>query len=210
MGAFRTGLDVANQVEIAREIGFLRTSDEPRLRKFWETIHANLPITFYFNLSPDAGDFRDMAYERYSAALMHPGSVEERVANAIMSLEALLLEEHQELAYRLRLRVAKMFGFLGEEPLAVRDALADAYTVRSRFAHGSRLTANARKKIETGYKSVDAFVLKILNFVRKAIVTSLLVKQPKDDFIDLIDDALIERSAEERLQQLLSTVAETV
>ena len=66
------------------------------------------------------------------------------------------------------------------------------------------------KRIEGHYQSVDAFVLKILTFVRKAIVAMLLVRESKDHFIALIDDALLDRSAEHRLRQLLSPAAEIV
>jgi hypothetical protein len=47
-----------------------------------------------------------------------------------------------------------------------------------------------------------------LSFVRKAILASLLVRRTKEEFIDLVDDALIERSADDQLQQLLLPVAE--
>jgi hypothetical protein len=38
----------------------------------------------------------------------------------------------------------------------------------------------------------------------------LLVRESKDHFIALIDDALLDRSAEHRLRQLLSPAAEIV
>ncbi len=49
-----------------------------------------------------------------------------------------------------------------------------------------------------------------LNFVRKAILISLLVTRTKKDLIRLIDDAFIERPAEDQLQQLLLPVSELV
>jgi hypothetical protein len=151
-----------------------------------------------------------MAYERYCAALMHPGSAEERVANAIMSLEAILLSEHLELAYKLRVRTAKLLSFLGENAVDVRNTLNDGYRVRSIFAHGARMSANDITRLTSRYRTVEAFVSKILDFARKAILVSALVTVPKDDLIDLIDDALIEKSAEDRLRLQISIVANVV
>jgi len=46
--------------------------------------------------------------------------------------------------------------------------------------------------------------------VRKAIVVSLMISGSKENFISLIDDALLDRSADDRLRQLLSPAAELV
>ena len=95
---------------VVRERRYIRAADEPRLLKFWQTIDPILPKTFY-DIGAASLNYRDMAYGRFGAALMHLGSPEERVANAMSSLEALFLEEHQELAYRLRFRAAKVLSF---------------------------------------------------------------------------------------------------
>jgi hypothetical protein len=194
---------------VVHERGYIRSNDEARLLKFWHTFDPIIPNTFY-EFSPTARDYRDMAYERYCAALMNPGSFEERVATAVMALEALFLEERQELGYRLRIRAAKVLGSLREQSVAVRDALGDAYDVRSTFAHGARLSSRERRRLEQRYRGIDGFVPRILNFVRKANIAILLVRRSKEDLIDLIDDALIERSAEDQLRQLLLPVAELV
>lgn len=195
--------------DVIYERGFISSDDEPHLLRFWHTLDPILPEAFY-DSSPSAWDYRDMAYERYCAALMKPGSIEERVASAVMGLEALFLEEHLELAYRLRVRAAKLLGFLGERPADVRDAINDAYGVRSTFAHGGRLSSKDKRKLEGRYQSVGGIVPLILNFVRKTIIAILVARWAKDDLIELIDDALIERSAEDRLGQLLLPVADVV
>lgn len=193
--------------ESVHELGFIRSEDGLRLTRFCHTLDAIIPDSFY-DTGARAWDYRHMAYERYSAALMNPGSFEERVANGIMSLEALFLEERQELSYRLRLRTAKVLSFLDEKSIAVRDALTDAYDVRSAFAHGARLSSRENRKLELRYESLGGLVGRTLSFVRKAILASLLVRRTKEEFIDLVDDALIERSADDQLRQLLLPVAE--
>jgi len=92
----------------------------------------------------------------------------------------------------------------------VRDAISDAYGVRSAFAHGARLSSGQKSKFENRYGTPDGLVRVTLNFVRKAILISLLVTRTKKDLIRLIDDAFIERPAEDQLQQLLLPVSELV
>lgn len=195
--------------EVVRERGVIRVIDEARLLSFWQVIDPILPRMFY-EVIADLSDYRDIAYERYGAALTHPGSPEERVANAIMSLEAILLNEHIELAYKLRFRVAKLLSFLGEKALVVKDTLNDGYRIRSIFAHGARLSVKDKKELESRYQSVDAFVTNLLDYARKVIVVSVLVTKSKNDVIALIDDALIDKSAEDQLQQLLCPFSNVV
>jgi len=97
--------------EMVHERGYIRSDDEARMLRFWHTLDSAIPSSFY-DFGATFRDYRDMAYERYSAALMNPASFEERVASAVMALEALFLKERQELGYRLRVRTAKVLCFL--------------------------------------------------------------------------------------------------
>lgn len=127
-----------------------------------------------------------------------------------MGLEALFLEKHQELVYRLRVRAAKLLGFLSERPTYVRDAISDAYGVRSTFAHGGRLSSRNKMNLEVRCQSVGGIVPLILTFVRKTIIAIPMVRWAKDDLIELIDDAFIERSSEDRLRHLLLPLVDVV
>jgi hypothetical protein len=203
------GTFTAGAREIVRERGVIGVNEESRLLRFWNVVGPILPRMFY-DVTGNASDYRDMAYERYNAALMHPGSPEERLANAIMSLEAILLNEHLELAYKLRFRAAKLLSNLGENASRVPDTLNDAYRARSIFAHGARPSPKDKTRLESHYGSLDALVTKVLDLARKVILVSVLVTHSKNDIIALIDDSLIEKSAEIQLQELVSRVAQVV
>jgi hypothetical protein len=204
---FVGGRITANEREAVQEPRFLRAGDEERLARFWRFLAPIIPESFY-RFAANRWNYNDVAYERYSVALMSPVSFEERVASAAMALEAILLEESQELTYKLRMRAAKLLSFLREEPIGIRTTVRDAYNVRSTFAHGGRLSFREKSKLENRYQGVGGLARAILNIVRKAILVSLLVARPKRDLIGLIDDALIERTREDELRQLLLPVAE--
>ena len=60
------------------------------------------------------------------------------------------------------------------------------------------------------YQSVGGIVPLILIFVRKTIIAILVLRWAKEDLIELIDDALIERSSEDRLRHLLLPLVDVV
>lgn len=200
------GGQIVNTVQtVVQERAVIGSSDEPQAQQFWQALEPIIPDTFY-EVSASKWDHRDVAYERYSAALANRGSFEERVASAVMALEALFLQERQELGYRLGLRAAKLLSFLQERPVAVRDVLREAYTVRSTFAHGARLSSSERSKLESRYQNAGGLVRYVLDFVRKSILAFLIVPREKRELISLLDDAFIDRSVNEELHQLLLPV----
>src|SRR2546422_822861 len=88
-----------------------------------------------------------IAHTRYKEALFETPLFENRVATAMMGLEALFLDETQELSYRLSVRVSKTISFLKRDPFEVRETIKDAYSIRSKFAHGNVLTHKDRRKL---------------------------------------------------------------
>jgi hypothetical protein len=87
--------------------------DTSRLKRFWQSVSHAIPKDIY--------DFQKqvspltLAYDRYSDALLQNGIAERRIANAVMGLEALLLDEIQELSYRLGMRTAKALSLIGKK-----------------------------------------------------------------------------------------------
>lgn len=185
------------------EISIINEDDEARAKFFWEAIEKVLPQSLY-----DFGEKEispiSLAYDRYNDALMHNGLLERRIANVVMGLEALLLDATQELSYRLGLRVAKIISLLGNNPQEARQIIKDAYNIRNKFAHGSHLSYKEKKKLELRYKDIKTIFLSVINYLRQLIVIVLLIRKTKDEFIDLVDDSLIDKKREEELNNLLS------
>lgn len=185
------------------ETSIINEDDEERIKLFWETIERALPRSLYDfdkkEISPIS-----LAYDRYSDALMHNGLLERRIANVVMGLEALLLDATQELSYRLSLRVAKIISLLGNNPQEVRQIVKDAYNIRNLFAHGSHLSYQQKKKLELRYKDIKNIFSATINYLRQLIVVMILIRKSKDEFIDLVDDSLIDKNKDELLNNLLS------
>jgi hypothetical protein len=190
----------------ALETYLVTQEDVPKLKKFWQTMIKVIPENFIeFGITKT--DHLAIAYKRYSDALLENGLLERRIANGVMGLEALLLKpgEIQELSYRLGVRVAKLFGLLGHDPHEIRKVIGDAYRVRSLFAHGGQLSYERRRKLEAKYKDVKNILLSVLEYLRILIITMILSRRGKSEFIDLVDDSLVDKKREEFLNSTISS-----
>lgn len=191
----------------ALETYILKHEDVNKLKKFWEQISSILPPIFY---RFDVGkiDHVSIAFNRYTDALLQNGITERRIANAIMGLEALYFKpsgEQQELIYRLGIRVAKVLGNFSFDPIQVRSALKDAYIIRSIFSHGGHLGYNQKKKFNEKYNGdINNLLINILDFLRVSIIISMFIRLEKDEFIDTIDNALIDQNVNQRLTNNLN------
>src|SRR6266536_143498 len=103
----------------ALETYYIKAETESNLKKFWHSMSASLPKDVYA-LETKQVSHITLAYDRYSDGLLHNGIFERRIANAVMGVEALFLEENQELSYRLELRTSKLLSLVGRNPLEVR------------------------------------------------------------------------------------------
>ena len=88
----------------ALETYLIRREDETRFQQFWHTLNLKLPKDIY-DVQKQISHLT-LAYDRYSDALLHNGIIERRIANAVMGLEALFLEENLELSFRLGVRIS--------------------------------------------------------------------------------------------------------
>lgn len=196
----------------ALETYLVAEEDMQRLKNFWRRINDSIPKSF-FEIGIAKADYTSIAYNRYSDALLQNGIVERRIANAIMGLEALFFKpngEMQELAYRLRIRVCKLLSLLGYDPHEVKEKVDDAYGIRSIFTHGGHLDYKKKKKLEAKYKEIRNLLLSVLDYLRISIIVMMLVSKEKDEFIDLIDDSLIDRGKEELLTSLIFGAKELI
>lgn len=206
MASGTVGID-RGQSEQALEKYLVTQEDVPRLKKFWEEMIGTLPQNFY-ELGQVKPDYLSIAYSRYCDALTQNGLLERRIANSVMGLESLFLKggETQELAYRLGIRLAKVFGLLGHDPHKVKDWVTDAYGTRSMFVHGRQLSYNEKRKLERTYGDLKSFLLLLLDYLRTSILIAMFAKKDKDEFIDLIDGSLIDSKMESRLRGSLDAV----
>jgi hypothetical protein len=186
----------------ARDVYLVTSAEAEKLSRFWAHWRYLLPHSFFAFDSVNS-DHLSIAYKRYSDALMDPFPFERRVMTVMMGLEALFLEEKQELAYRMRMRTGKCLSMVGFEPLKVKKTLADAYDVRSRYAHGSTLDSKAKLRLESEYGEVNALLNAVLDYLRVSILVSLSYTGKKKKFLQLLDNSLIDERSHDELKKVL-------
>jgi len=202
-----SGIFTAGERGGALEKSQIRKEDVQRLKTFWQKMIRFLPNSFYW-LGETKLDHLTIAYKRYCDGLLQNGVFERRVANAVMGLESLFLKggETQELSYRLRLRIAKIFVFMGYDSYKVKDLVGDAYKVRSLFVHGAHLSYKEKRKLNSKYEDTKSFLLALLDYLRISILISIFSKKEKEEFLDLIDDSLVDHDKDTQLANLLTSV----
>jgi len=195
----------------ALEKGLITKEDAPKLKKFWQIMTKTLPRNFY-GFGETKLDHTTIAYKRYCDALFQNGVLERRIASAVMGLESLFLKggENQELIYRLSIRIAKIFGLLGYDPYNVKDAVKDAYRVRSLFVHGSHLSYKEKRKLNNKYGNIRDFLLSLLDYLRVSIIIMIFMRKEKEEFLDLIDDSLFDENKEKQLNNLLNSAKNVI
>lgn len=182
------------------------SKDVPQLKKFWREFNTlNLSSLLEINRTSDLENVR-FAYQRYCDSLLQIGSFEQQVTNVIIGLEALYSNDSQEISKFLRLRVSKFLGLAGLNPRHVQDVLKDAYSIRSYFVHGNKISYKKRKEIMNKYKSNERFLIEVLEYLRISIIIFLIMQMEKDELLDWIDDSLIDKTREEQLSNQLKDI----
>lgn len=187
-------------------------AEADRFEQFWRRMSDILPSQGYEHQKENV-DPIDIAYQRYADSLLTWGaSVERRIADAVMGLESLLLrrEENQELAYRLRIRIARILSVLGLDPYAAKRVANDAYTIRSAFVHGAKVKDDDSKAIIKRHRSFACLLDALLDQLRVMIVVLTMTRAAKEELIKQIDDSFIDRLALPKLEFALLPAQELV
>lgn len=182
----------------------LRQTDRQGLQAFWDRLADLLPQSFV-NPGLPALEATSVASERYKDSLDFGRSFERCITSAVMGLEALYFKpsgEQAELVYRLSLRVSRFLTLLGKDPAKTRETIEIAYDVRSGYVHGGKASQKDRRKIERLYGSLDQFQVAMLDLLRISIVAAILRTVEKEEFIDALDDALMDPGKVPRLEAL--------
>lgn len=174
---------------------WINKSDINRFSKFFIAMINNIPKSFYdpFKIFSEANtEYIDFAYNRYCESLLNLRSNSRKISEAIMGLESLYSDNsHTEVSYKLRIRIAKIMGYLGKSPISVLEDIKYAYGERSKFLHGN----NTKKTRET-----NQLLLNIQDYLRISIVFFVLsVKNNKNRLIGYLDKAVVDTNSEEVL-----------
>lgn len=136
--------------------------------------------------SANESNYLSIAHERYCDALLKPIVPENRLATAIMALEALYLKEKEmaELSERLSQRVAMALKPFGYNALKVYNDVKRAYGYRSSYVHGSKVKQ----------KDIPELTKTILDYCRLSIIIFLQIHNEleKDKMINLLSYSLLD------------------
>ena len=186
----------SNLISVPYKYG-LAEGDTENLNKFIARIEP-LIYSEIINKSADEADYLSIAYDRFCDALLKPVVPENRLATAIMALEALYLKEKElsELTERLSQRVALTLEPFGYKTLEVYNLVKKAYDIRSRFVHGSNI-----EQKETG-----ELPEKILDYCRASIIMFLQLHNEidKDKIINLLVKSLLDDSEKKEFHKIIN------
>ena len=175
----------------------LTVGDTETLTKFITRIEP-LIYSEIIDKSADEADYISIAHDRFCDALLKPVVPENRLATAIMALEALYLKEEElsELTERLSQRVALALEPFGYKTLEVYNLVKKSYNIRSRFVHGS--------KIEQ--KEIGELPEKILDYCRVSIIMFLQLHNELDKkiIINLLRNSLLDDTKKKEFHKIIN------
>jgi hypothetical protein len=199
---------------------YLVTSEDVKdLKDFWRIMINLLPENLY-NLSKKELNHLTIAYARYCDALLRSSAWQEKVTNGVIGLESLIVFEDTEIAYRFKMRSAKIMSLFGYSAIEVKKDLKLAYDLRSAFVHGDDNGLEKKSKsITTEYSSDQNFLIKILEYLRTFIIIMIFlfddpdfIKEKngkrtfkKQDFLAIVDDSFIDPDKEQYLRNILNS-----
>lgn len=186
----------------------IKNTDVENFIRFWEKISIKIPESFYQQYDNHQNNFKTISYKRYSDAISYDSLIERRIATAIMGMESIFLKsggEIAELEFRLGLRVAQLLKNVSYNPLLVKQAIKDAYNIRSKFLHGDHLSAERKQKITAKYGgNINNLLLLTLDFLRISLIISMTIQMDKEKFIKILDDSLLSHDLNSQLEQIIA------
>jgi hypothetical protein len=199
--SFAGGTLSSGNAEIPHETRIIGCEDAPRLEAFCSVVYGKL-LEEFSGLGVHMADYRVIAYQRYCDALLRSRMDEQRIATAIMGLEAIFLleEDTSEVTYKLKMRSAKVLGHLGHESSAIAAAVAGGYGIRSKYVHGSAMSEKERRKIESVHQGMTGLLRTLLDYLRIAVLFVCTNSSEKRVFVNLIDRAMLEQVSDQQLQ----------
>lgn len=181
----------------------LTEADAKKLKNFWKWISPSIMDIIKPEDSLKSNNV-SIAFSRYSDSVMNNGMSERRIANAIMGLESLFLQdtERNELSYRLSLRSSKLLSNFLFEPKNVEHDIKNAYQIRSIFLHGGQLSIKKKNQLNEEYDgSLLNFIRQIQDYLRISIIFSLTCQIKKNTLLGLIDSSFITGQTDNRISK---------
>jgi hypothetical protein len=178
--------------------------DQRRLRSFLSRIAPHLPPNPTGVHSDPRSGARSVGLKHYFRAVHDAADAEERVAQGVAALEAILVGKKEgELQHRLAQRTAALLQFAGLNAIEVYSRMKRAYELRSEYVHGALSTVKGRAEAEATCKM-------ILYYARLSLLKYLEVDRwweggrSRDRFLQDLDESLLDATGRRALGKELS------
>ena len=186
-------------------ITFTRT-DCKKFPEFWKKFQTFLS---YKPHEIFTRSYLNIAYDRYYDSFMK-GEVDFRIANIIMCLEALLLDENQAITYKLQTRATRLLSTLGFDSCRIFQDISLAYSIRSAFVHGGVMSKNEKKKLKDIFRhenmAKEVLLLRIQEYTRIIFLIVLLCGKEKTKLIRFLTMAQIDTSSLKKFERMINSV----
>ena len=154
------------------------------------------------NFDKDDKKFRSiyLSLDRYNSALLESVEIDRKLMTAVMGLESLftLEKDRGENAFKLGIRIAKLFSHLNFDPDKIRKDTEKAYAYRNNVVHGSYVSDSARKEMNGLFPIIlDCLRISLIIFILKS------QKISKDKLIQKIDRATISDIGDQELKKMI-------
>jgi len=136
--------------------------------------------------------FLDEVTRRFNFAY-EKGNLEDKLIDYIICFESMLLENDDELSYRLSLRVAVLIEENKEKRKEIFSDMRDAYKVRSRIVHGAS-KEKIRKLVKERFTDLETLISKVEEYLRHSIKTIIdLLRQGlgRKEIIKKLDEKIL-------------------
>jgi hypothetical protein len=134
-------------------------------------------IRLFTDLSTSLTSEFDIAIRRFNYYYERPFD-EDKILDALIAFENLLLPEKDELSLRLAIRVANLLGENSDEKRTIFEFMRKAYGLRSDIAHGSPYDSPiVVSKFESYY--LNQFVEQCHDYLRKSIVKIIRLQRDR-------------------------------
>jgi hypothetical protein len=169
----------------------LNTEESKNFIAFWKRYKKSF--------STNKEKFVKIALERFNLAT-EDDSLENKIIDYCISLEALYSNESNELTFKLSNRVAVLLGKNDLERSEIKRLVKCAYTLRSSIVHGGDITDSKQLR---NFTSPQDFLAKVNQIVRKSILNfvNLTKNNNKNQIIDAIDRSLLSSKELRELQR---------
>ena len=147
----------------------LERNEVPDFKEFFKEFNKNKPKILDIPIR----------YFNYAHTRERP---EDKLIDYMIAFEGLFIKEMAELGYRLSLRVAVFLGRNRKEKGKIVNLMRDAYKLRSKNVHG--LSYNKSIEINGEERSIEEFVSKVEELLRKSIKNSIETGQKPDQILE--------------------------